>query len=57
MAEGRSNRPIARQLVLTEKTVGTHIASILSRLGLFPEQDDHRRVLVVRAWLMPDAGS
>jgi DNA-binding NarL/FixJ family response regulator len=53
MAEGRSNRAIARQLVLTEKTVETHIASIFSRLGLFPEPDDHRRVLAVRAWLAP----
>jgi DNA-binding NarL/FixJ family response regulator len=53
MAEGRSNRAIARHLVLTEKTVETHIASIFSRLGLFPEPDDHRRVLAVRAWLAP----
>src|SRR6185503_15667785 len=51
MAEGRSNRAIARDLVLTEKTVETHIASIFSRLGLLPEPDDHRRVLAVRAWL------
>jgi DNA-binding NarL/FixJ family response regulator len=53
MAEGRSNRAIARDLVLTEKTVETHIASIFSRLGLLPEPDDHRRVLAVRAWLAP----
>ena len=53
MAEGRSNRAIARALVLTEKTVETHIASIFSRLGLLPEPDDHRRVLAVRAWLAP----
>jgi DNA-binding NarL/FixJ family response regulator len=54
MAEGRSNRAIARDLVLTEKTVETHIASIFSRLGLSPEPNDHRRVLAVRAWLAPD---
>jgi DNA-binding NarL/FixJ family response regulator len=53
MAEGRSNRAIARQLVLTEKTVETHIGSIFGRLGLLPEPDDHRRVLAVRAWLAP----
>jgi DNA-binding NarL/FixJ family response regulator len=53
MAEGRSNRAIARQLVLTEKTVETHIASIFGRLGLLPEPDDHRRVMAVRAWLAP----
>ncbi len=53
MAEGRSNSAIARQLVLTEKTVETHIASILSKLDLRPEPDDHRRVLAVRAWMEP----
>jgi len=51
MAEGRSNRAIARQLGVTEKTVETHIASIFSKLDLFPEPDDHRRVLAVRAWM------
>jgi len=51
MAEGRSNRAIARELVVTEKTVETHIASIFSKLDLIPEPDDHRRVLAVRAWI------
>jgi DNA-binding NarL/FixJ family response regulator len=53
MAEGRSNRAVARALVLTEKTVETHIASIFAKLELLPEPDDHRRVLAVRAWLAP----
>ena len=53
MAEGRSNRAIARSLVLTEKTVETHIASIFAKLDLLPEPDDHRRVLAVRAWMEP----
>lgn len=51
MAEGASNVAIARRLVLTEKTVETHIASILSKLDLPPEPDTHRRVLAVRAWI------
>ena len=51
MAEGRSNRAIAARLALTEKTVETHIGSILTKLDLPPEPDDHRRVLAVRAWL------
>jgi DNA-binding NarL/FixJ family response regulator len=51
MAEGRSNRAIARLLHVTEKTVETHIATIFSKLNLLPEPDDHRRVLAVRAWM------
>ena len=51
MAEGRSNRAIARTLRVTEKTVETHIAGIFSKLDLIPEPDDHRRVLAVRAWM------
>lgn len=51
MAEGGSNRAIARDLTLTEKTVETHIASIFGKLDLPPEPDYHRRVLAVRAWL------
>lgn len=51
MAEGRSNRAIATRLQLAEKTVESHIASILTKLDLLPEPDDHRRVLAVRAWI------
>ena len=51
VAQGRSNAAIARQLVLTEKTVESHIASIFSKLELRAEPDDHRRVLAVRAWM------
>jgi DNA-binding NarL/FixJ family response regulator len=51
MAEGRSNRGIAERLVVTEKTVETHVASILGKLGLEAEPDTHRRVLAVLAFL------
>ena len=51
MAEGRSNRAIASRLVVGDKTVETHVASILSKLGLEEAPDDHRRVLAVLSWL------
>jgi DNA-binding NarL/FixJ family response regulator len=51
MAEGRSNRAIAAQLFIGDKTVETHLASIPSKLGLEETPDDHRRVLAVLTWL------
>jgi DNA-binding NarL/FixJ family response regulator len=51
MAEGRSNAAICRRLVLNEKTVESHIGSILTKLDLLLQPDDHRRVLAVVAWL------
>jgi DNA-binding NarL/FixJ family response regulator len=51
IAQGRSNSAIARELFLTRKTVESHIASIMTKLDLIPEPDDHRRVLAVLAWL------
>ncbi|MGH3300263.1 MAG: response regulator [Streptosporangiaceae bacterium] len=34
LAEGRSNREIARSLRVTEKTVKTHVSSVLAKLGV-----------------------
>ena len=51
MAEGRTNAGIAKTLWLTEKTVETHVSSILGKLGLAQSEDDHRRVLAVLAYL------
>jgi DNA-binding NarL/FixJ family response regulator len=51
MAEGRSNRAIAEQLVITERAVEKHVTSIFSKLDLTPAAEDHRRVLAVLAYL------
>jgi DNA-binding NarL/FixJ family response regulator len=34
IADGQSNRQIARQLAIGEQTVKTHVSSILTKLGL-----------------------
>jgi DNA-binding NarL/FixJ family response regulator len=51
MAEGRSNLAIADHLGLTEKTVEGNVRIILSKLGLEPAVEDHRRVLAVLTYL------
>jgi DNA-binding NarL/FixJ family response regulator len=51
MAEGRSNRAIAEQLVVTERAVEKHVTSIFSKLDLAPTSEDHRRVLAVLTFL------
>ena len=51
MAEGRSNAAIAQRMVITERAVAKHTASIFLRLGLQPSDDDNRRVLAVLAYL------
>jgi DNA-binding NarL/FixJ family response regulator len=51
MAEGRTNAGNAKRLWLTEKTVETHIRTILMKLGLQTSEDDHRRVLAVLTYL------
>ncbi|MCP2329054.1 DNA-binding NarL/FixJ family response regulator [Hamadaea flava] len=53
MAEGRTNVGIARRLWLTDRTVETHVGSIMNKLGLTSSgsDEDHRRVLAVLAYL------
>ena len=51
MAEGRNNLGIARRLFLTDRTIETHIANIMAKLGLRETDEEHRRVLAVLTWL------
>jgi DNA-binding NarL/FixJ family response regulator len=51
MAEGRTNAGIASRLVVTEKAVTKHINNIFTKLDLYPDEDDNRRVLAVLAYL------
>lgn len=51
MAEGRSNSGIAADLVVSGKTVESHVASIFTKLGLLSKTSDNRRVLAVLNWL------
>src|SRR5205085_7751443 len=55
MAEGRSNQGIAERLFLAPKTVETHVHRIFYKLGLFPRDEGHRRVLAVLTFLHGDA--
>jgi DNA-binding NarL/FixJ family response regulator len=51
IAEGRSNKGIAGQLVVTVPAVERHVTSIFGKLGLRQAPEDHRRVLAVLQYL------
>ena len=51
IAEGRSNRAIARQLYLSPRAVERHVQAVFQKLGLPDSEDDNRRVLAVLALL------
>ena len=51
MAEGRSNKAIAAELVITARAVEKHVTSIFGKLNLEPTDEDHRRVLAVLTFL------
>ena len=51
VAEGRSNASIAETLVVTERTVETHMRSIFQKLRIPDTADRHRRVVAVLAYM------
>ncbi len=51
MAQGRANATIAETLSITDSSVGKHVNSIFSKLGLSTETQQHRRVTAVLAFL------
>jgi DNA-binding NarL/FixJ family response regulator len=51
MAEGKSNRGIAEELVVSETAVEKHVTRIFNKLGIGPSSTEHRRVLAVLTYM------
>ena len=57
IAAGASNEGICAALVVSTKTVESHVHSIFLKLGLPRGAEVHARVLATRAWLHADPSS
>jgi DNA-binding NarL/FixJ family response regulator len=51
MAEGHSNHSICDRLVISPRTVESHVRSVFMKLGITESPDNSRRVLAVLAFL------
>jgi DNA-binding NarL/FixJ family response regulator len=51
MAQGYTNVGIARRLWLSDRTIETHVANIIAKLGLANSEEENRRVLAVLTYL------
>jgi len=51
IAQGRSNAAIATTLFISPKVVEKHVANILDKLGLAPDDNDNRRVIAALRYL------
>jgi DNA-binding NarL/FixJ family response regulator len=51
MAEGLTNAAIARKIVVTDGAVEKHVRNIFTKLRLHQDEEQHRRVLAVLAYL------
>jgi DNA-binding NarL/FixJ family response regulator len=47
MAEGLTNSGIAKRLVVSERTIESHVRHVLNKLDIPQSEDGHRRVLAV----------
>ena len=54
VAEGRSNREIAAELVISERTARTHVSNLLGKLGLASRTQ--AALLAIREGLVPPGG-
>lgn len=57
LAQGLSNMAIARHLVVSERTVDSHLAAIFVKLGLPQDADHNRRVRAALLWLRETGAS
>ena len=55
MAEGLTNTAIARKIVVSEGAVEKHVRHIFTKLDLHQDEEQHRRVLAVLAYLQGSA--
>jgi DNA-binding NarL/FixJ family response regulator len=53
VAQGKANKEIARQLEISERTVRTHVSSILGKLGLASRTQ--AALYALREGLVPEA--
>jgi len=51
MAEGKSNRGIAQELVVSETAIEKHVTRIFNKLGIGQSTTEHRRVLAVLTYM------
>jgi DNA-binding NarL/FixJ family response regulator len=51
IAEGRSNKAIAKRLYLSPRAIERHVQAVFQKLRLPESEDDNRRVLAVLALL------
>jgi DNA-binding NarL/FixJ family response regulator len=54
VAEGRSNKAIGERLDLSRRGVQKHVTAVFTKLGLYEDEDDNRRILAVLEYLRLD---